>query len=216
MSWFSRLLSAVLSFFGRSKSVPAIEQKASTTSDAPKPSTVTQEAPPTSKVAAQPAQPSKRGLSRQQCEERYGKIENGKWLDESKWMCIFEVPDDVAPNWINSANNQPTRKIYINKDLVVPLTQALTNLKERRRLHELKTFDGCFMIRMVRGSTSDPSTHSYALALDLNAKENPLGGPVNLTPEFVQCFKDAGFDWGGDFKRKDGMHFSFAWEGMHS
>ena len=28
-----------------------------------------------------------------------------------------------------------------------------------------------------------------------------------LSAGFVKCFKDAGFDWGGDWSIRDGMHF---------
>jgi len=31
-----------------------------------------------------------------------------------------------------------------------------------------------------------------------------------MSHELVQCFKDAGFDWGGDWTRPDGMHFQLA------
>jgi hypothetical protein len=42
----------------------------------------------------------------------------------------------------------------------------------------------------------------------LNAADNKLGQLSTLSPEFVQCFKDAGFTWGGNFSRLDPMHFS--------
>jgi len=28
-----------------------------------------------------------------------------------------------------------------------------------------------------------------------------------MSKELVSCFTDAGFDWGGTWERKDGMHF---------
>jgi hypothetical protein len=54
------------------------------------------------------------------------------------------------------------------------------------------------------------SLHSWGLAVDLNAFENGLGKEPKLSPGFVKCFTDAGFDWGGTWKRKDGMHFELA------
>lgn len=126
-------------------------------------------------------------------------------------MRLFRVPD-WCDTWINTATGSPTRRIYCNTDVHKPLLEALEQVKERGLLHELKTFDGCFNIRRVRGSDL-VSTHAYGLAIDLNAKENPLGGHVSLSPEFVKCWTDAGWDWGGRFKRRDGMHFSYGWEG---
>lgn len=145
---------------------------------------------------------------------RYGRIHLAPpaWPDECKWMRMFRIPDDIAVLWINSATGDPTRRIYCNKDVHEPLNEALNNLRRRGLLHELDTFDGCFNIRRVRGSDL-VSTHAYGLAIDLNAKENPLGGHVSLSPEFVKCWTDAGWDWGGRFKRRDGMHFSYGWEG---
>lgn len=150
-------------------------------------------------------------LTLDQAIARYGKIENGKWADETKWMISHPLPDFVT-GWINSATGAPAHKIYCNKDLAPLLDQALTNLRDRGLLSELKTFDGCFLIRDVRGLPGHPSTHSFGLAIDLNASENKLGETPKLSPEFVKCFTDAGFSWGGNFTRKDGMHFSAAWE----
>jgi hypothetical protein len=46
------------------------------------------------------------------------------------------------------------------------------------------------------------------LAIDVIAFENGLGKEPKLSPGFVKCFTDAGFEWGGTWKsRPDGMHF---------
>ncbi len=154
-------------------------------------------------------------ISFEDAEKRYGKIDIAKklWPDESKFMKVLVLPDDLQfPNWINSLTGKPVTKLYCNADMGPALCAALYHIKERNFEAELKTFDGLFNMRMVRGTIDRPSTHAYGLAIDLNAKENPLGGPIALTPGFVECFLDAGFTWGGNFKRIDGQHFSWGWE----
>lgn len=145
-------------------------------------------------------------------EERYGKIENGKWANESKWMGLLDIPERIALGWKNSATGKPTYRIYCNKDMYEPLLAALESVSKRGLLHELKTFNGCFQIRKVRGMTSQ-SAHSWGLAVDVNSETNGLGCVPTLSAEFVRCFTGVGFDWGGFFKRPDGMHFSFCYEG---
>ena len=54
------------------------------------------------------------------------------------------------------------------------------------------------------------SLHSWGIAIDVNAFENGLNQIPKLSPGFVKCFTDAGFEWGGTWKRKDGMHFQLA------
>jgi hypothetical protein len=147
-----------------------------------------------------------------EAETRYGKIENGKWADEGKWMTVFVPPVWFQSQVINSATGKPCTKIYMNKDMVEPFKKAIETALNRNLHTELKTFDGCFMIRDVRAVPGAKSTHSYGLAIDINATENPLGKPAKLSSELVACFTEAGFTWGGNFKRKDGMHFSYAWE----
>jgi hypothetical protein len=119
-----------------------------------------------------------------------------------KSMVLFDVPTHLEIGVI-------PKKVYCNKDLVKPLTQAFTNLIERKLVGELKTWDGCFSIRNTRGA-SNPSLHSWGLAIDVNAAWNGLGKEPQLSSGFVKCFTDAGFDWGGNFSRKDGMHFQLA------
>lgn len=126
-------------------------------------------------------------------------------------MTMYTVPAGIAMVWINSATGQPTKRIYINKEAAPALDQALKNVADRHLLPELKTFDGCFNIRDVRGVPGQLSAHAYGLAIDLNAAENPLNKKPALSAEFVKCWTDAGWTWGGNFKRLDGMHFEINW-----
>ena len=54
------------------------------------------------------------------------------------------------------------------------------------------------------------SLHSWGIAIDVNAFENGLHQEPRLSAGFVKCFTDAGFIWGGNWRRKDGMHFELA------
>lgn len=101
------------------------------------------------------------------------------------------------------------KKIFINKDFRPVLEKALRNVIERGLAHELKTWDGVFIIRNKRALLS-LSLHSWALAVDVNASENQLNQTPKLSDAFVKCFTDAGMIWGGTWKRKDGMHFQIA------
>lgn len=137
---------------------------------------------------------------------------NERKLFEAKNMLVWEC---------NFPNMPP--KIYINRDLQKPLHTALDNLRKKKIQNQLLTFNGCYNPRPIRGyenkfaaaiSKNDIKTaikyvskHSWGTAIDLNAAWNGLGKEPTLSPEFVKCFTDAGFTWGGTFKRLDGMHF---------
>ena len=118
---------------------------------------------------------------------------------DNKCMTLWDVPEELEIGVI------PNR-IYCNKDLVKPLKKAFKSLIDTGCVKELKTWDGCFNIRKIRGGKS-MSLHSWGLAIDVNAFENGLYAEPKLTEAFVKCFTDAGFDWGGKWTRKDGMHF---------
>jgi len=136
-------------------------------------------------------------LSSAQALKKYGKPD--LLATQSKNMVMWDVPAELEIGVI-------PKKIYCNKDMVKPLEQAFANLIQRNHVNELKTWDGCFNIRKIRGGQS-MSLHSWGIAVDVNAFENGLYQIPKLSSGFVKCFKDAGFDWGGDFKRLDGMHF---------
>lgn len=117
-------------------------------------------------------------------------------------MTLWDVPAHLEIGII-------PKKIYCNRDMVAPLQKAFENLIRTGHVKELKTWDGCFNIRKKRGLSS-MSLHSWGIAVDVNAFENGLGKEPKLSAGFVKCFTDAGFNWGGVWRRKDGMHFELA------
>lgn len=121
---------------------------------------------------------------------------------EVKYMVVFDVPTELEIGII-------PKKIYCNKLIVEPLKQAFKNLIDRKYVSELKTWDGCYQVRKMRGLKFQ-SLHSWGIAVDLNQATNQLGKQPTLSSGFVKCFTDAGFDWGGVWKRKDGMHFQLS------
>ncbi len=122
---------------------------------------------------------------------------------KEKDMVLWDVPTELEIGVI-------PKKLYCNKRMIEPLSKAFKNLINRGFVNELKTFDGCFNIRFQRGSKTKASIHSWGLAIDVNAAWNGLSKVPQLTPGFVSCFTDVGFDWGGTWKRKDGMHFQLS------
>lgn len=117
-------------------------------------------------------------------------------------LVLWDVPTELEIGVI-------PKRIYCNKDLIAPLTAAFKALISTGCVTELKTWDGCFNIRKKRGLAS-MSLHSWAIAIDVNAFENGLNQTPKLSKLFVSCFTNNGFDWGGTWKRKDGMHFQLS------
>ena len=135
---------------------------------------------------------------------------------ERKHMVLIETDDyDISYPII-------PQRLYLNKLLVLPLMETLHQLNERGLIGEIKTWDGLYNVRYMRGSKSVLSRHSWGLAVDMNAAWNPL---VSVTPQnravmrkkhvkwsekFLNTWRNNGFDCGADWKDKlDGMHFEF-------
>ena len=114
-------------------------------------------------------------------------------------MTLWDVPKELEIGVL-------PKRLYCNKDMILPLTKAFKNLISTGCVKELKTWDGCFNIRKKRGLAS-MSLHSWGIAIDVNAAWNGLNKEPQLSKEFVNCFTTAGFEWGGLWERSDGMHF---------
>lgn len=133
---------------------------------------------------------------------------------EGSYMTTWSVPADIRQAFAHvkfSALGSVgfPAKIYCNTALVGPLERALRNLIARGFAQDMKTWDGCYIIRNARGLSSW-SMHAWGLAIDLNAATNRLGAKPTLSAGFVKCWTDVGFDWGGTWRRADGMHFQLA------
>lgn len=126
----------------------------------------------------------------------------GPPAQDNPFLTLWDVPAHLEIGVI-------PKRIYCNKELIGRLSAAFKALIDTGCVEELKTWDGCFNIRKKRGLSS-MSLHSWGIAIDLNAFENGLGQEPKLSPEFVKCFTDNGFDWGGTWSRKDGMHFQLS------
>lgn len=133
-------------------------------------------------------------LTSAQCLKKYGQPS-----DSNPHMTLWDVPGYLEIGVI-------PKRIYCNRDLIQPLSRAFQELIRTGYVNELKTWDGCFNIRKKRGG-STMSLHSWGVAVDLNAYANCFGCRPQLSPGFVKCFTDNGFDWGGTWRKPDGMHF---------
>lgn len=134
--------------------------------------------------------------------------ENMIRIDLRDYMDAFPVIKDFEGEIWNF-------RIYGNRLLEYPLRKAFSLIRSNMVGHELKTYDGCFNIRLMKGSNR-LSIHSWGLALDFNAGTNPFRSDGHLitdfSDEFIKCFMDSGFEWGGLWDSpKDPMHFQLPW-----
>ena len=132
-------------------------------------------------------------ITSKQCYAKYGSPEM------EKYMVLWDIPTKLELGVI-------PKKLYCNRDLILPLQKALTNVIEHDLITQIKTWDGCFNIRRKRGASSS-SLHSWGIAIDINAAWNGFGKTPTMSKELVACFTEAGFDWGGYWSKPDGMHF---------
>jgi len=102
------------------------------------------------------------------------------------------------------------------------MAPALRRVNERLKGvdYEIREPVDCFYWHEVPKSNV-LSMHSFAIAIDINPSTNPMCGVTqicrcynelitDMPPEFVQIFKDEGFEWGGDWKEHpDPMHFEW-------
>lgn len=106
----------------------------------------------------------------------------------------------------------PRGKLYVNRNIWSAMESGFEACLAIGGF-EIKTL-GCFAPRAKRVN-GDLSTHSWGIAFDLNADDNPLapkpGAPLVTTipAQWVAEFQKCGFTWGGHFRRPDPMHFQF-------
>jgi hypothetical protein len=132
---------------------------------------------------------------------------------QKKYMILLEVPESVR----KKCKILPA-KIYCNKNIKQPLLNVLQELATTGLIKEIKSYDGCFNPRYIRGLEFKKilSNHAYGVALDFNASDNPLGktrlqntneGKHPWSQDFINAWRKHGWTNGYEWTRSDGMHF---------
>lgn len=95
--------------------------------------------------------------------------------------------------------------------LMVPVFEQVFDAIKARGLDDDVLMFGCWS---PRHKMHDPkrslSTHSWAIACDINWPTNMPGRIGDLHPEIVEIFESYGFDWGGRWRHRDDMHHQWA------
>lgn len=144
--------------------------------------------------------------SRDEVEAMFGDPLQSGWAEE--YLAFCETPPELN-HCFTYKNKQGKHGFYCNKLLIPMFQKVYKGIVDAKLEKELKTFDGCWNVRKIRGG-NNLSTHSWAISVDHNAAENALGANPKMDDRIVAIFENVGFYWGGHFRRKDGMHFQWA------
>ncbi len=126
----------------------------------------------------------------------------------------------ITPPFLMYAGKIQIHEIEFNVYAAEELKAILNEIweasgKSQKKIHEwgMDRFDGTFVVRTIRGGKAW-STHAFGLAVDFDARRNPLGsrkGNFTKVHPVVKIFESHGVTWGGRWKRRpDPMHFQFA------
>lgn len=124
----------------------------------------------------------------------------GDWEKEN---IVRIKPPIVCPKFTSS--------VRVHKLAAPQFMQVYTDIEDEGLADQLLSYEGAYTPRFIRGSRTTLSNHAHGTAIDHNAKYNGLGKyPANgkgSVRDLVPHFENNGFYWGGNFKRRDGMHF---------
>ncbi len=147
------------------------------------------------------------------CPTFYGDPRRAGWLHDNT--------TDVPCPWPLHLGNVTVGKILIHKKCSVSLNAVLHNIWDAvghsvDKITSLRydVFDGSYNLRVMRGGSA-LSMHSYACAIDWDAKDNAFHSTQHLFKDdslLVVKFKEEGWVWGGDWNpgSQDAMHIQAA------
>jgi hypothetical protein len=117
------------------------------------------------------------------------------------------LPHPLPLSW---ALSQKVRTFGCHKKLSGVFTDVFADIEAAGLWGHLRTFGGCYNFRTKRGGSA-LSTHSWAIAVDVNPGTNRMGTAGDMAPGIVEIFRRHGFKWGGDWRgaNRDPMHFQY-------
>jgi hypothetical protein len=126
---------------------------------------------------------------------------------ESKFIGSARLPFPIPLDW-DTAKSVTSLRCH---RLLVPLFERVfADIVAANLSGAVKTYGGAYNWRMKRGQAK-ASTHSWGIAIDLNARTNGMGSPGDMNPALVDLFELHGFVWGGRWSgaNRDPMHFQY-------
>ena len=130
---------------------------------------------------------------------------------ETRWQLEFlatvSLPFPLKLSW------DPSRTITqmtCHRRMTRVFASVFASIQEGGLNTRIKSFGGCFAFR-PQGTGSKLSTHSWGIAIDLNPETNLQAAVGDMDAGLIEIFRQAGFEWGGDWqgKTRDPMHFQF-------
>jgi D-alanyl-D-alanine carboxypeptidase len=131
----------------------------------------------------------------------YAYIDRNGALDPRWWADVLtgvRLPFALRLSWDHSKN---VASVTCHKLLAENLSVVFGDIEKRGLRPKVTSLGGCFAFRRQR-TGARLSTHSWGIAIDLNAETNRQGSCGDMDPEVIAVFRDAGFKWGGDWPSK--------------
>jgi hypothetical protein len=120
----------------------------------------------------------------------------------------------IDPAWVRAhivTQHVPVLgSVTCNRVLIPQLRNAMRAVKRKGLARYVHEFDGCYSPRFIlRDPQAGISHHSWGMAFDINATDNPFGAKPDQNPQLVSTIEHYGFIWGGTFIVPDGNHFEY-------
>ncbi len=131
---------------------------------------------------------------------------NPRWQVDS--LDYIALP---VPLMLSYDHSKTITHFRCHKLLVETLETVFLEIRNNGLEPDLFSFGGCFSFRPQR-TGNKLSAHSWGIAIDLNSESNRQGTAGDMNPGIVSVFRDAGFEWGGDWSdaAKTRCIFNFA------
>ena len=139
----------------------------------------------------------------------------GKANAEGSYLTMIDLPYTMY------YDRQPVKRMRCHKKVAQAFTNVFNEILAsygERKINELgiNEFGGCFNYRLMRGSKTKLSAHSWGTAIDLDPNRNTLKETSKTArfarPEYkamIDIFEKHGFASLGRLKNFDWMHFEY-------
>jgi hypothetical protein len=137
-------------------------------------------------------------------ETTFGKIE----FEEAEGGFVA-ITNDWAQQHLITTRLPIVGKVQVHKLLAGVFRDVLAELDIQRLGDEIRQFGVWSTRHKMHNASRGLSSHSWAIACDINWADNPVGRVGTMHPRIVAAFEARGFRWGGRWKTRDDMHFQY-------